>query len=321
MLKAKLARSWLVAMSGKASAARAAEGDRPVFAYLASLPSAATQYGRAYRCFWLPIPGRFIHTILAKGRDNGYNLCFMVCWADCLGNCESKQSHEHVISANLWLSNTVMVQGFSWCADAPKEIAIANLTKKILCRKHNGDLSPVDASAGDSFNTLREVTRLKNVRERMKPIRWTVKAYILDGVMLERWLLKTLINIAFDGKYAIGADAAAAGRPSERLVRVAYGLEWFKGKAGLYTIGRIGMNIAMEDRVSFSPIMQRAPRREYVVGGIFLFRGFEFLLYLEPEGPQDLTGIYFRGQHLKGTGLMFQTLAANIRVGKHVRTP
>lgn len=242
----------------------------------------------------------------------------MVCWADCLGNCESKQSREHLVSENLWLSNTVMVQRFSWCPDAPKEIGIANLTSKILCRKHNCDLSPVDASAGDSFNTLREVTRLKNVREGMKPIRWNVKTFNLDGVMLERWLLKTLINIAFDGKYAIGADATAPGRPSERLVRVAYGLDSFEGKAGLYTMGRVGMDIAMEDRVSFSPIMQRAPHGEFVVAGIFLFRGFQFLLYLEPDGPQDLTGIYFKGQHLKGTGLMFQTLTANIKVGKHL---
>jgi hypothetical protein len=28
--------------------------------------------------------------------------------------------------------------------------------------------------------------------------------------MLERWFLKTLINIAFDGKYPIGSDAEVA---------------------------------------------------------------------------------------------------------------
>jgi hypothetical protein len=89
----------------------------------------------------------------------------MVCWADCLGNCQSKQSREHVVSGNLWLSSTVMVQGFSWCAEAPKEIGIAGLTAKILCIKHNSDLFSVDSSAGDSFAALREVTPLTNVRE------------------------------------------------------------------------------------------------------------------------------------------------------------
>ena len=152
----------------------------------------------------------------------------------------------------------------------------------------------------------------------MKPLRWTVKKYVLDGAMVGAWFLKTLINIGFDGKYSIGSDATVAGRPSERLVRIAYGLESFQGKAGMYTMSRVGMEFALEDRVSFSPIMSRAPHGEYVVAGIFVFRGFQFLLYLEPEGPQDLTGIYFKGQHLRGTSLMFQTLTANIKIGKHL---
>ncbi len=146
--------------------------------------------------------------------------------------------------------------------------------------------------------------------------------------MLERWFLKTLTNFAYDGKYPIGSDATIAGRPSERLVRIAYGLESFKGRAGMYTMSRVGLELALEDRVSFSPIMARVPHGEHVVAGIFVFRGFQFLLYLEPEGPQDLTGIYFKGEHLRGTSLMFQTLTANIKIGKHlshavkiIRTP
>ncbi len=205
----------------------------------------------------------------------------------------------------------IKVQGFSWCADQPKEITVATLVTKILCRKHNTDLSPVDASAGQSFDTLREVARLKNVRERMMPIRWNVKKYRLDGIMLERWFLKTLINIAFDREVCHRLRGNGRGTAIRAL-------EPFKGKAGMYTMSRVGMQFDLEDRVSFSPIMQRAPHGEYVAAGIFVFRGFQFLLHLEPEGPQDLTGIYFKGQHLKGTSLMFQTLTANITVGKHL---
>jgi len=242
----------------------------------------------------------------------------MICWADCLGNCGSKQSREHFVSENLWLGNTVWVQGLPWCAGAPKHIGIANLTKKMLCREHNSELSPVDSSAGQSFDKLREATRLKSVREAMKPLRWTVKKYLLDGVMLERWFVKTLINIAFDGTYPIGSDSAVIGRPSERLVRIAYGLESFQGKAGLYTIAHVGMQFTLEDRVSFSPITARAPQGEYVVAGLFLFRGFQFLLYLEPEGPQDMTGLSFKGEDMSRASLMFQTLTANIKVGNYL---
>jgi hypothetical protein len=75
---------------------------------------------------------------------------------------------------------------------------------------------------------------------------------------------------------------------------------------------------ALEDRVSFSPIMALAPHAEYVVAGMFVFRGFQLLVYLEPEGAQDLTGIYFKGEHLQETSLMFQTLTANIKIGKYL---
>ena len=242
----------------------------------------------------------------------------MVCWAECLGNCNSKQSREHVISKGLWLGNTVNVQGFSWCQDAPKEIGISGLTAKMLCTLHNNTLSPVDSSAGKAFDALREMTRLKNVREGMKAHAWNIKKYFIDGVILERWFLKTLINIAFDGKYAIGSDSTVAGRPSERLVRIAYGLESLNGKAGMYTISRVGMQFTLEDRVSFSPIMARAPQGEYVVAGVFLFRGFQFLLYLEPEGPQDMRGLSFKGENLANATLLFQTLNLNIKVGKYL---
>jgi hypothetical protein len=42
----------------------------------------------------------------------------------------------------------------------------------------------------------------------------------------------------------------------------------------MYTMSRAGMEFALEDRVSFSPIMARAPHGECVVAGIFVFRGF-----------------------------------------------
>jgi hypothetical protein len=250
--------------------------------------------------------------------NNSYNLCFMVCWADCLGNCGTKQSREHVISESLWLANSVTVQGFPWCADEPRNIGVASLTAKILCERHNNNLSPVDSSAAKSFDELRKMTRLKNVREGMKAHRWNVKRYVLDGVMLERWFLKTLINIAFDGKYPIGSDSTAPGRPSERLVRVTHGLESFQGKAGMYTMARVGMEYILEDRVSFSPIMWRGIHGEYVVAGIFVFRGFQFLLYLEPEGPQHMRRLYFKGEHLGEASLLYQKMTANIKIGKYL---
>ena len=239
----------------------------------------------------------------------------MVCWAECLGGCDTTQSREHVISKSLFLTNTVIVKGFHWCADTPIEIGIASLTAKILCKSHNSGLSDLDSSGAHAFDQLREMTRLKNVREGLKPHRWTIKTYYVDGELLERWLLKTLINIGYGKEHPIGGDATMPGKPSDRLVRIAFGKESFQGRAGMYTVARVGMDVTLEDRVSFDAILNGDSK---VVGGLFRFRGITLLLSLEPEGIRDLRGFSFKGDDLSATSLIFQTLNLNILVGKYL---
>jgi hypothetical protein len=68
------------------------------------------------------------------------------CWANCLRNCSNKITREHLVSQSLFVVNRVVVQGFPWCKDAPKEVSLASLTAKILCSKHNNDLSHIDTA-------------------------------------------------------------------------------------------------------------------------------------------------------------------------------
>jgi hypothetical protein len=97
-------------------------------------------------------------------------------------------------------------------------------------------------------------------------------------------------------------------------VRVAYGLASFEGQAGLYWVVRTGMSVNSDDTVGFSPLIKDGVRIE---GGLFLFRGFCFLLFLEPEGPPDpLTGIDFAGEDLGHAQLNFHNRQINEDVGK-----
>lgn len=207
------------------------------------------------------------------------------------------------------------MQGFHWCTDAPVEIGIANLTAKILCKTHNSDLSDIDSGGAHAFNQFRELTRLKNVREGMKERRWTIKKYYVDGELLERWLLKTLINIGYGKEHPIGSDSIAPGKPTDRLVKIAFGKESFQGRAGMYTVAQVGMNVALEERVCFDALLNRDHK---VVGALFRFRGMTFLLSLEPEGVDSLRGISFKGEDLSHAGLIFQTLNLNMKVGKYL---
>src|SRR6266581_2523260 len=117
------------------------------------------------------------------------------CWAACLGDCSDKISREHIITAGLFPDDKIIVQGLPWCRNERKEIGLAALTKKNLCTKHNSNLSVVDDAGISSMNVLREATQLTNLRIRHKITRPRIMRFQIDGRALERWFLKTFINI------------------------------------------------------------------------------------------------------------------------------
>jgi hypothetical protein len=237
------------------------------------------------------------------------------CWAACLGDCGNKASREHLVSESLFVGDAVRVQGFPWCKDTPKEIGLSGLTAKILCGHHNNALSPVDEAGAATFAVLREMRRLANVRERMKPRPWKIVRYRVDGRLLERWFLKTLINLCCDRDYPIGRASTVIGRPTEQLVRIAYGLEPFKERSGLYFVVRTGMQVDSTDSDSFAPLIKH---RNQIEGGLFAFRGLRFLLFLEPEGPPvTLDGIFIDGEDLGNSQLNFHNRQITENTGKY----
>jgi hypothetical protein len=239
-----------------------------------------------------------------------------VCWAECLGGCSEKISREHPISRSLFLGNEVTVHGFPWCKTVPVKIGLQSFTTKILCTKHNSDLSDLDDIGADAFKDLREMTRLSNVRSKPKHQIWTVKRYRIDGPGLERWFLKTSINLAFGGPYRIGKDSAVVGQPSRRLVEIAFGLTQFQGGAGLYTVVNVGGQIQSDDTVRFAPLIQHTT---HVAAGLFSFRGVRHLLFLEPEGLTRIpTGIGLPGEDWGASQLNFHNEEMRELIGKRL---
>src|SRR5215472_15242717 len=66
------------------------------------------------------------------------------------------------------MDNSVMVEGFPWCKGQVVKIGLSGLTSKILCEKHNNDLSDIDTAGIRGFEALGEMRRLANVREKLK---------------------------------------------------------------------------------------------------------------------------------------------------------
>jgi hypothetical protein len=238
------------------------------------------------------------------------------CWAKCLGDCSEKISREHVISRALFLDHEVTVHGFPWCKTTPKKIGLPNLTAKILCRKHNSDLSDLDTVGAAAFDAIRDSMRLSQVRAKMKPRIWQIKRYRIDGPKLERWFLKTLINLSFEQAYRIGQDAAELGEPSKRLVEIAFGFRKFEEHVGLSTVVHVGQQMQSRETVTFAPLVLHAAS---ITGGLFGFRGIRCFLSLDPPGfAQVPNGIGVPGEDWSRSQLNFHNTEMRALAGKYI---
>jgi hypothetical protein len=103
--------------------------------------------------------------------------------------------------------------------EEPKTIGLSGLVAKILCRKHNSHLSGLDETALDTFDAFRESVRLNKVRTGLRAKSWRNKLFVIDGARLERWFLKTLINLSVGSEWIVGSRSSsrrdAIGTPRE----------------------------------------------------------------------------------------------------------
>src|ERR1700682_6398689 len=113
------------------------------------------------------------------------------CWAESLGGCSDKISKEHIVSAGMFPEPILNVKGLPWCQNEFKEIPVASFVKKVLCEYHNQYLGKeIDRAGIATMSAFREEVLLNNARTSMKPIRWTIKEFRIDGRGFEGWCVK-----------------------------------------------------------------------------------------------------------------------------------
>ena len=200
------------------------------------------------------------------------------CWAESLGECSEKISREHIVSKAIFLDKDVSVSGLPWCIE-PKAVGLQSLAARILCAKHNSALSVLDQIAVDFTAALRESLRLLDVRMNLKRKRWRMATFPINGYLLERWCLKTVINAAV--AYG-GPDSSEADFPSPTLVEIAFGKRAFEAAAGLYGIHD---DLEARPREDGLALQFFKTQRNRVQGAIFSFLGFRLLLYLDAKEP------------------------------------
>lgn len=204
------------------------------------------------------------------------------CWANKYSPCDGKLSREHYISQSIFEQQFIYVSGFSWCNGEEKKISIANLTKKVLCEHHNSRLSTIDIAG---LNAIRVFEQL--IPEEHRKAKTPPENHKIDGLNFERWLLKTAINLSYQGDLHIGVGMtdSVPGIPAPYLLQVVFGDLPFTHKMGLYTLCYETLEKFQVGSISFTPI-----HKDNCIGGfIFHIRGFDFFLSLFPgHAPPSL---------------------------------
>lgn len=175
-------------------------------------------------------------------------------------------SREHIISASQFDANSITVSGLPWCKE-PKTVGLASLVAKNLCREHNAALSPVD-------NEMRRfrVASKTLMDSPTRPVRIS-----LDARIIERWLLKTTINLARQWSDS-GLEVTA------ELVRIAFGLATPPPSHGFFLVATMDEDIeyknqirfrvaAKDDRMVIAAFSLHGIRSLYAFSGAFAVKG------------------------------------------------
>ncbi len=214
------------------------------------------------------------------------------CWANCLGDCKEGMSQEHIVSECLF-DGEIRVKGLPWCKDKEKAMRIETLTAPILCRHHNQALSDVDTASKRTLDTLKEAIELWEARKNIRTRRWTVKYFATDMLKLERWCLKTLININLSGKPGIPVDTEGKStKPTDELVKIVFGIRRFTPPMGLYRIAVAGETLSIGDghiHVTTKSLNDRLGAAEFRLWGL------PFFLNLVPQPIRWEGGNLMRG--------------------------
>lgn len=148
---------------------------------------------------------------------------------------------------------------------------------RILCQSHNSRLSLLDSEAKKLADGLHEF---------VDGAKYT--AVYLDGLLLERWALKTVINYL-----ASGLAHKDKWLPDEDLVRSVFGLKSLPSRCGLYLLRVDGYAPVSTEQIGVTPAwMGSADGTPHeCMGAIVYLHGATFFLLLQTHFLEELKNL------------------------------
>lgn len=196
-------------------------------------------------------------------------------------DCDEKISREHFISDSIMRTfvpeGRVAVSGHKW--QPPREmktVSTASLTAKILCRRHNSALAPLDDALGSLAQALKETTLAPDSQGRHQ-------LRLFCGEDLEQGLLKVLSGLLASGTV----------RPppiSPELVPLLLGTRRWPQNWGLYVGAEYG-TLVHQFPSTILEILIHADSLE-TLGMLFVLHGLPLLLVVSDHADTSALGIY-----------------------------
>ena len=172
--------------------------------------------------------------ILCQPKPPATEFRLMGCYAESLGDCQRPLTNEHPLSSTVLQlltgnGNSVGVSNHNWQRDKKmiQHVGVGSLTTRVLCRRHNGALSPLDTFARKFI--VAQMAQMEHVRSGL-PV---ANHWLFNGQNLEKWMLKVLCGIIAGG-YAPGSDSAIDWTPPTSWLNLIFGADKFPSGCGLY---------------------------------------------------------------------------------------
>ena len=187
------------------------------------------------------------------------------CWAASIGGCSGKISGEHVISHSILRAALEFDRRLSLLHITIKrtlrEQSIKSATVNRLCVRHNSQLSNLDAEALRFFRAMLRAIDPKQPRETFESS--IPREERFDGRLLERWALKTFLNMCFHRGFTNDPESKGIiDLVNETLVNAVFQGTPLYGGQGIYLIGRplprgVDRSSAYADEVSDEAVGSR----------------------------------------------------------------
>ena len=215
------------------------------------------------------------------------------CYLEQHGVCSAKLSREHYVSATVLKAiapnRDITIGGLAWQEpNTLQGVGLGSLQSKVLCSDHNSLLSPLDAAAGHLVETIIAADKEpQNIPQETG----------FDGLLIERWFLKTLISSSEAGALRCKPFVA---KHKEILLGAPWPIGW-----GMYVRHPSEQTIFSQDLFLETSIN---PATGELLAGKFIIAGVEFWLLLgSPDSPEAFG--FFRPR-----GLIFQNGSETRRV-------